>query len=342
VTSRRRPLGRLLVDSAGDTGALLESVQSTVAEVAETVADPEASPLSLWLVNSLGGGTGSGAFPLLALLLAESARAYPGSVDLFGAGSLPRLDELDKRLGRPGGEPVHYANAYTALRELRTLMDLDGETPYPLEVTLDASPRGIRADAATIEENPFDAYWLLGIEEDDRFDPDYYQRMNEIVAHLVLYVSALDSRDWFSTGRLYSVTGLPITLPTDRVREFRRLDAAIEDGFVQFLPCVADPAQGALGIVYANLGRVDGTLDVEEPEVLFYEPQKNGRLRLIGVEMVVPIALWTGSETPSLFGHEFHRNDALGLYGIHIWVWRHSPAGVFAFMHPRASCLFAG
>lgn len=228
-TSRRRPLGRLLVDSAGDTSALLESVHSTVAEVAETVADPEASPLSLWLVNSLGGGTGSGAVPLLALLLAESARAYPGPVDLFGAGSLPRLDELDKRLGSPGGEPVHYANAYTALRELRTLMDLDGETTYPLEVTLDASPRGIRTDAATIEENPFDAYWLLGIEEDDRFDPDYFQRMNDIVAHLVLYVSALDSRDWFSTGRLYSVTGLPITLPTDRVREFRRLDAAIEE-----------------------------------------------------------------------------------------------------------------
>lgn len=228
-TSRRRPLGRLLVDSAGDTGALLESVQSTVASVAEAVADPKASPLSLWLVNSLGGGTGSGAFPLLALLLAESARTYPGSVDVFGAGSLPRLDELDKRLGSPGGEPVHYANAYTALRELRTLMDLDGQSPYPLEVTLDATPRAIRTDAATVEANPFDAYWLLGIEEDDRFDPDYYRRMNEVVAHLVLYVSALDSRDWFSTGQLYSVAGLPIALPTERVREFRRLDAAIED-----------------------------------------------------------------------------------------------------------------
>lgn len=119
---------------------------------------------------------------------------------------------------------------------------------------------------------------------------------------------------------------------------YHRVAEASEDGFVEFLSCVE-----GLGIVYANPARVfDGTLDLAEPEVLFYEPQKNGRLRLIGVETVIPIDAWTGSDPPSLFDHEFHRNEGLGLFGLHIWVWRHNPEGMFAFMHPEASCEFAG
>lgn len=123
---------------------------------------------------------------------------------------------------------------------------------------------------------------------------------------------------------------------------YHNVKAAIEDGFAQVLPCQENPdGEGALGIPYLNQDRLDATFDLAEPEVLFYEPQKNGRLRLVGAEPVVPIALWTGDEPPSLFGQEFHRNDEAGLYGFHMWIWKHNPDGIFAFWHADVSCEFA-
>lgn len=118
---------------------------------------------------------------------------------------------------------------------------------------------------------------------------------------------------------------------------YHRVDAAIADGFVQILPCMEHPTEGGLGIPYARLDRFDTTIDLSEPEILFYEPQDNGRLRLVGAEPVVPIALW-GDEPPSMFGREFHRNDEHGLYGLHMWVWKHNPEGTFSFWNPSVSC----
>lgn len=132
----------------------------------------------------------------------------------------------------------------------------------------------------------------------------------------------------------------------DGVAVFRRataryhdIAAALEDGFVQILPCMQSAdGSGALGIPFARLDRFDATIDLSEPEILFYEPMRNGRMRLVGGEPVVPIAAWTDSEPPALFGQTFHRNDQHGLYGLHMWIWKHNPEGMFAFWHPRVSC----
>lgn len=124
---------------------------------------------------------------------------------------------------------------------------------------------------------------------------------------------------------------------------YHRVEAAVEDGFVQAMPCADPPGPGAIGIPYVKLDRFDTIINLEKPEVLFYEPQKNGRLRLVGAEPVVLIEEWdkTHDEPPSLFGQEFHRNEDAGLYGLHMWVWLHNPEGVFAFTHPKVSCEFA-
>lgn len=124
---------------------------------------------------------------------------------------------------------------------------------------------------------------------------------------------------------------------------YHRVEVAMEDGFVQAEPCADPPGPGAIGIPYLNSGRLDATINLEEPEVLFYEPQKNGRLRLVGAEPVVLSEEWDEihDEPPSLFGQEFHENEDAGLYGLHMWVWRHNPEGIFAFTHPKVSCEFA-
>ena len=53
---------------------------------------------------------------------------------------------------------------------------------------------------------------------------------------------------------------------------------------------------------------MDGILDVNKPEALIYEPQSNGKLRIVGVEYIVPKEAWDALhpdplDRPALLGH---------------------------------------
>ena len=104
----------------------------------------------------------------------------------------------------------------------------------------------------------------------------------------------------------------------------------------------------AMGIHWINGGRLDGTVDASEPEVLVYEPTASGRLRLVALEYVVFEADWHGADPPSLFGHEFmhvdapNRYDLPPFYALHAWAWKHNPDGTFVNMNPTVSCAHAG
>jgi hypothetical protein len=106
-------------------------------------------------------------------------------------------------------------------------------------------------------------------------------------------------------------------------------------------PCWYHNELGAMGYHYANLELLDGSVDLLEPEALMYEPNSNGQLNLVGLEYIVPIEAWDGEEVPVLLGQEFHTNEDLGLYTLHIWLWRHNPAGIFADWNPKVSCKHA-
>ena len=103
--------------------------------------------------------------------------------------------------------------------------------------------------------------------------------------------------------------------------------------------CVSHPELGGMGHHYVNLALMDGELDPAAPEVLVYEPMRNGRLRLVAVEYVVPfgVAPENGS-APELFGRAFHPSAGAGGWALHVWVWRHNPAGLFADFNPDVTC----
>src|SRR6476660_588613 len=47
----------------------------------------------------------------------------------------------------------------------------------------------------------------------------------------------------------------------------------------QITPCMTDPGgAGGMGFHYGNVALIDGTASVEKPQLLLYEPEKNGRL----------------------------------------------------------------
>lgn len=120
---------------------------------------------------------------------------------------------------------------------------------------------------------------------------------------------------------------------------YQDLNVAIADGFVLLHPCEERPDEGPVGTVYVHLARLmDGIIDPGAPDALIYEPRKNGRQKLVGVEFAVPYALWTEPTPPEFLGAVFQPEDEFGVFALHVWVWRNNPEGLFAESNPHVSC----
>ena len=110
--------------------------------------------------------------------------------------------------------------------------------------------------------------------------------------------------------------------------KFHDVSKAEHAGYARLLPCFDSPGVGGMGQHYVK-GPLDNVVNASEPEALVYEVDGD-RLQLVAVEYIIPQDQWTSSVPPSLLGHSFFRNDALGLWALHAWIWRPNPAGMFA------------
>jgi hypothetical protein len=119
---------------------------------------------------------------------------------------------------------------------------------------------------------------------------------------------------------------------------YHDIDRAIADGFILLHECEVRPGEGQAGAVYVNLSRLTGGIDPSNPPGLLYEPGRNGRMSLVGAELAVPFALWPHADPPEFFGAQFQPEEEFGVYGLHVWIWRHNPDGMFAQANPRVSC----
>lgn len=121
---------------------------------------------------------------------------------------------------------------------------------------------------------------------------------------------------------------------------FQRFAAADSAGYnVQLTGCMSDPTLGGMGVHFGKASAIDATLNPAEPEVLLYEPQSDGRHRLVAGEFVVPYLVQPRSgPAPTLFGREFVPFDEFELWGLHAWVWSENPSGMFATWNPRVGC----
>lgn len=114
-----------------------------------------------------------------------------------------------------------------------------------------------------------------------------------------------------------------------------------------------------LGITAPPNPRVDGNgtyIDFHKPAVLLYEPQRDGSMKLIGVENVVFEKAWRAAghdKPPSFHGVPYDHmvdnpatavDEAHGFmphYDRHVWIFRDNPNGVFAQYNPNVTCKFA-
>ena len=132
-------------------------------------------------------------------------------------------------------------------------------------------------------------------------------------------------------GKLRSVTA-----------PFHNIEAANDAEYsLPLTGCMVDPTLGGMGFHFGKGGAIDGTVNELEPEVLLYEPEKNGKLRLVAVEFIVPYAFAPREgPAPEAFGEKFLPNDAEGfkLWMLHAWIWKNNPSGTFATWNPDVNC----
>jgi hypothetical protein len=104
--------------------------------------------------------------------------------------------------------------------------------------------------------------------------------------------------------------------------------------------CFDNPGVGGMGFHYINTDLLDTTVDPLKPEAMVYAPGPNGQLQLGAVEYIVPAAAWdaANSQPPTLFGRTFGLNQALGVYALHAWIWKHNRLGMFSDWNPTVSC----
>jgi hypothetical protein len=136
------------------------------------------------------------------------------------------------------------------------------------------------------------------------------------------------------------------------VAPFHDFQTASEAGWsAPITPCLvagdlpSTPGSGAMGFHFGNLAYIQdgGVVDLLQPELLLYEPEKNGKLRFVGVEYIVPFTDHPATDpAPTLLGQEFAQVPEFGVWGLHIYVGRHNPSGTFAPWNPKVSCENAG
>lgn len=154
-------------------------------------------------------------------------------------------------------------------------------------------------------------------------------------------------------GGLGTPLGVQLAQARAATARYHDVSVALEDGFFRASPCISGPA-GTMGFHYVNPSRLDDTAAIEEPEVLLYL-EEDGEWQLVAVEYVVPVFQdgrpYFGTEPPAdpgprpeLFGKAFagpmpgHAPGEPWHYDLHVWVWSHNPAGMFAPFNPSLSC----
>ena len=165
------------------------------------------------------------------------------------------------------------------------------------------------------------------------------QRIAALIAcfSLLAVVAAAAGADGAKTQRQLDV----VKRVTARFKDVEKAKAA---GYVPVSECVSGP-KGAMGVHYLNgalLG--DPKLDLKKPELLLYEPQEDGGMKLVGVEWM---QLDIGQRAPKLMGQRFqgpmnHNGTAPWHFDLHVWTIRKNRQGTFAQYNRRVSCDAAG
>ena len=112
---------------------------------------------------------------------------------------------------------------------------------------------------------------------------------------------------------------------------YLNFDNAIRDGYVDINVVVPN-----MGYHFLKGDNLDINFDFRKPEILVYNMEHNGKMRLVAVEYAVPINLTPNTAPDGFAGASdvWDRNTGFGLWLLHAWVWAYNSNGVFNPTNP--------
>lgn len=150
-----------------------------------------------------------------------------------------------------------------------------------------------------------------------------------------------------STEQKKADAGALIKIVRQSTERFKDVHVAENEGYALMFGCVTGPDAGAMGLHYVNGNLLSlNELDPTRPQIVIYEPQSDGSLRLIGADFIVFADAWDKKNQgpPQLMGQLFHYFESPNRFGLpafytlHVWAWKDNPNGAFVNWHPNVSC----
>ena len=139
-----------------------------------------------------------------------------------------------------------------------------------------------------------------------------------------------------------------VQIVRNATKHYLDVNNATAAGYEPFLGCVTGQDHGAMGVHYVNGTLLSaGEIDASRPQALIYEPSKEGKMRLVGVEFIVFAAAWLNNNNntpPVLEGQVFQFVDSPNRFNIpaffelHVWAWRDNPQGSFVDWNNQVTC----
>ena len=109
--------------------------------------------------------------------------------------------------------------------------------------------------------------------------------------------------------------------------KYNNFENARKDNYVDINVVVPE-----MGYHYLKVDYLNATFEHTKPEILVYNKEENGRMKLVALEYATPVT----PDPPAGFPGN---NDVWSVYQgqlwtLHAWVWEYNPAGIFNSTNP--------
>ena len=115
--------------------------------------------------------------------------------------------------------------------------------------------------------------------------------------------------------------------------QYMDFNVAVNDGLIDVSGYVPN-----MGHHYLNPALSDGTFEIDKPEIVLYVPDENGIMQMVAVEYsIVPDDPNNPGSPPEGFTgdeDEWHFNEMIGQWQLHVWTVLDNPDGIFAAHNP--------
>jgi hypothetical protein len=232
---RNRPTARAHFDESSNLNTLIANFDQYFEDFLG-----DSTNVNVWLVSSLGGGTGSGTMPMILGLLQALEGNIVDDMVIFGLATVPRLDIAPDDSHIMGLDADAVPNSFGALSELRELLDVKAVTnPQDLEIDLELDQENVEVvrseGALPLDREKIRAFHLLGIDEDKidvGTENNAYAEQTERTAAYTILTGAVDDENYphdphpdLRGRKLNTVDAVQYSFPWSRVAEYVETEA---------------------------------------------------------------------------------------------------------------------